>query len=422
MKNYAHLIILVAILFFSSACSSLTSSITHKPVRISVNLPQVDKTSIKTLSSMNSIAIEWKAIGSRDVIGYYIYRTGAKSSTSTSVLIATIDNKFVSHFVDTKLEPGAIYFYSIASKGIGNVQSKPSAFKAITKRRLKPVSFIASINGLPRQTKIIWRPHTNQGVEKYIIERSEVKKANWKDYDEVAYRLSAEYIDKGLRDNVSYAYRIKAVTFDGVVSLASKVVVSTTKALPTGVQKVRASKLLPRKIVLEWEPSVKNDIRGYGIYVSKKPDGGYRKIANPAPDKNAFSHTVNENGAKRYYKITIIDKDKLESDIKNLKYVVGTTLTSPMKPIITKTSIANATAILAWEKGDDRSIAYNIRRSVNGKYFDKNEKIFRNIKETKYVDSSIARGISYGYQLQSIDQFGLVSKWTEPATLRLPLK
>ena len=422
MKNYAHLIILVAILFFSSACSQITSSIAHKPVRISVNLPQVDKTSIKTLSSMNSIAIEWKTIDSRDVIGYYIYRSGGKSSASTSVLIATIDNKFTSHFVDTKLEPGAIYFYSIASKGIGHIQSKPSVFKAITKRRLKPVSFITPVNGLPRQTKIIWRPHTNQGVEKYTIERSEVKKANWKDYDEVAHRLSAEYVDKGLGDNVSYAYRIKAVTFDGVVSLASKVVISTTKALPMGVQKMRASKLLPRKIVLEWEPSVKNDIRGYGVYVSKKPNGGYRKIATPAPDKNAFSHTVNENGAKRYYKITIIDKDKLESDIKNLKYVVGTTLTSPMKPIITKTSIANATAVLAWEKGDDRSIAYNIRRSVNGKYFDKNEKIFRNIKETKYIDSSIARGISYEYQVQSIDQFGLVSKWTKPATLRLPLK
>ena len=257
MKNYAHLIILVASLLFSSACSSITSSIAHKNVKVSVNLPQVDKQSIKTLSSVSSIAIEWRSINSRDVKGYYIYRSGGSDASSAQTLIATINNKFSSHFVDTKLEPGAIYFYSISSMGLGSTQSKLTTFKAITKGRLKPVSFITSANGLPKQTKIIWRPHTNPSISKYIIERSGVKTANWKDYDEVDHRLSAEYIDKGLRNNVSYAYRVKAVTFDGVSSLASKVVVCTTKALPIGVYKIRATRLLPRKIAIEWEQSSK---------------------------------------------------------------------------------------------------------------------------------------------------------------------
>ena len=156
--------------------------------------------------------------------------------------------------------------------------------------------------------------------------------------------------------------------------------------------------------------------------MSKKPNAGYRKVASATPDKDAFSHIVNENGAKRYYKITIIDKDGLESDLKDLKYVIGTTLSSPKKPVITQTSIVKAAVTLAWEKGDKRNIAFNIRRSVSGKYFNKGEKVFRNIKDLKYTDSTITRGVSYEYQIQGIDQFGLVSKWTKPATLMLPNK
>ena len=75
-------------------------------------------------------------------------------------------------------------------------------------------------------------------------------------------------MDKGLRDNYVYRYRVRVKTFDDVVSRPSEVVEAQTKALPDMITGLRATSDLPKKVILTWNPSTTSDFTHYKIYRS----------------------------------------------------------------------------------------------------------------------------------------------------------
>jgi len=46
--------------------------------------------------------------------------------------------------------------------------------------------------------------------------------------------------------------------------------------------------------------------------------------------------------------------------------------------------------------------------------------MIKNVQMFKYEDSDIVRGIEYKYEIEAVDQFGLVSNRTKPAMLVMP--
>jgi fibronectin type 3 domain-containing protein len=70
--------------------------------------------------------------------------------------------------------------------------------------------------------KLLWRPHSSERVNAYIIERS-VNGSAWKYVSQVEGQLMAEYIDTFVRAGNSYRYRIIAKSYDGIKSKASQV-------------------------------------------------------------------------------------------------------------------------------------------------------------------------------------------------------
>lgn len=423
MKKLTKNILLSVLVILISGCSTLTQNFnSERKIIINENLPTVSYESVRTISDIESIALEWKGFTINNIYGYHIYRSNLQKDGERLKKVATIKNKYVSHYVDTNLEAQTQYLYSISVIGDNETQSNPSKpVRATTLNPLEPIAFAIAIENLPKQVKILWRPHSNKSVKYYIIQRNDQKQREWRNIARVLNRLSAEYIDSKLEDNYNYAYRIISVTFDDIKSLPSKIVTAKTKPLPKTTSVIDATTMVARKIILNWQPLQDDDIVGYNIYSSRSKNGYYTKLARTKKHDNTFENVINENNAIRYYKITAIDKDGLETSKATLPIVMGKTLAQPKTPKITLGLIKGEKVIINWKKGDNRAIYYNVHKTISEGMFKSRTKIYKNIQDTRFEDDDIVRGVDYEYQLEAVDENGLVSKKTPEISLSMPI-
>ncbi len=420
MTKLMKLTSLAALILLISGCSYKDNLTKVKVPKVDQTLEVVDSSSIRTISDINAIAFEWRKVDDPRVVGYNFYRANMKKDGSKLTLIDTIENKYTTHYVDEDLEPNTKYVYKISSATESEVESRTTNNYAVsTLPRMEGVSFIQAISNLPRQIKIVWRPHSNERINSYIIQRSNPQTAKWEEIDTVEGRLQAEYIDKDLDDNVIYNYRIVAVTFDNISSLSSEIVKAQTKALPEGILSLNASKNLPRKITLSWEPSQSSDVIKYTIYRSLDSSDYFDKIKTVNSQTLKFEDFINEDGKIYFYKISSVDKDGLESNL-NINSVMGVTLSKVSKPIITLAQIQGEKAILNWQSTDKRSSSYIIYKTIKESFFKTKTIKFEGINDLRFEDKDIIRGVEYSYSIQAVDKFGIVSEKTNKTELVLP--
>ncbi|WP_201338622.1 MULTISPECIES: fibronectin type III domain-containing protein [unclassified Nitratiruptor] len=392
--------LLISSLIFLAGCG-----LQPKPAKPKVDFSLPTVQTIRTISDITSVALEWTPLYSEKVEGYYLYRAQEGKKLQR---IATIEDRYSSHYIDKDLQPDTLYVYAMSIFTKNGVESRPS--KPVRVRTLpipESVPFIDAIDHLPREIKIIWRPHPYQRVEWYIIERSEPRSDKWKEIATIKGRLKAEYIDKGLKDNKTYYYRIKVKTCDGIVSKPSKVVQASTKPRPKIVQGLQASQNLPRKIVLHWQPNSEPDIDHYNIYRSFFELGPYLKIAKAK--KTEYTDLIKKDGAKYYYKVTAVDKDGLESFKQDVP-VVGKTLSKPLPPVILNYKVEGKTFFVTWQSPDKRAESFIIKKVEKLGFMNSNEYVFKNIKSTSFSDAGLKPGAKYKYEVIAVDKYGIVSE------------
>ncbi len=388
--------------------------------KIDDTLEVVDSTSIRSISDMNAVAFEWRKVDDPRVVGYHFYRANMQKDGTKLKLIDTINNRYTTHYVDEDLEPNTKYVYKISSATDSDIESRTTGdYVVLTLPRMEGVSFIQAISNLPRQIKIIWRPHSNERIESYVIQRSTPETTEWEKLKTIEGRLQAEFIDDDLDDNAIYNYRVIAKTFDGILSQPSEIVKAQTKPLPKGILGLKATNELPRKIALDWQASDSSDVIKYNIYRSTDSTSYFDKIKAVNTQTLSFEDFVNEDGKVYFYKISSVDKDGLESDL-NINAVMGATLGKLNKPIITLAQIQGEKAILNWQAGDNRAVSYIIHKTIKENFFKSKTVKFEGITALRYEDKDIIRGVEYNYAIQSVDKFGIVSSMTNNTELVLP--
>ena len=424
MKKLILNIWLIILITLINGCSVNNLDTPSSKPKIDETLPVVEAKSIKTISDISSIALEWKNITqSSKVYGYNIYRANLNKDGHKLKRIIKLKSKYASHYLDGNLQPNTRYLYAISTRGAKRVESIASESIIVrTKPRMKSVSLITSISKLPRQIKILWRPHPNKRIAKYIIERSTQGSSRFRKIKTIKQRLQVEYLDTGLMDNTQYSYRIKVVTFDGIKSLASEITTARTKALPTNVTNIKASTNLPKMIKISWDqPQKIKDIVSYKIYVSKREDDKYYDLIGTVlvGNKTIFTHNIEYDGVQRFYKITTTDKDRLEST-KKVAPVIGRTLNTPALPVVTLAMIKDNMVVLNWEAGDKRTVAYNVFKTAKKNFISRKTKKILDITTARFEDKDITRGVTYDYRLEAIDKYGLRSEKTHAITLTIP--
>jgi len=409
MKRWIALISLSVLILFVSGCQNGPKP-PQKPI-IDQTLPVL--TDIKSLSDVTEVGFEWTPSTDERVAGYYIYRSNPEVQNGKLQRIATVKDKYSSHFVDTKLQPATTYQYRLSTYSYKKRESVPSdTVIATTKPLIESVSFVKAITGLPHRIKLIWRPHPSQRVSSYIVERNEFSTTKWTKIATIAGRLNAEYIDAGLKDNKVYRYRVKVKTYDGLVSKPSKIVEAGTKPLPIMIKNLTASTNVPKKIVLRWDSAVEKDFSYYKVYRAINPLLFYSYLAKTRDIK--YEDLVNTNGRSYYYFVTTVDKDGLESPRQDSS-IKGTSLPVPQTVAITSSNNDGKTINITWETKDSRAMKFNVTKEYEGK-----KKIFTGITSNSFTDNDVIKGVEYTYKVIAIDKYGLASKDSESVIIEMP--
>lgn len=419
MKKWTLNIFFLFSILFVSGCSIAQNGLglPQASLVIDPSLPKVE--GIKTISDIESVAFEWKKSEDSRVAGYYLFRSDPKGNNQTIQKVAQkINDRYSTHFVDNGLKPNTIYFYQMATFNEKGQVSDRSNIVEVKTRELGPVTFAQAISNYPRRVKILWRPHTNDRIQGYVIERNEGKGDEWNKLTEIDNRLLAEYIDKDLKDNATYRYRILALTFDGLLAPPSPIAEATTKPLPKEVKGIITTLDLPKRIELSWLPNMEKDIAYYKIYSADSKGGTFTKLNEV--NATRYIDSIMEDGKERFYKLTAVDLDGLESAMPaDERMVRGMTLPIPERPELTSATIQDRQAIIKWKKVDPRSTTYIVTKKtkewLSGETF-----TFNNIKETSITDKDIVPGVKYRYSVAAVDKNGLVSEFTDEIELYLP--
>ncbi|EIC5479394.1 fibronectin type III domain-containing protein [Campylobacter upsaliensis] len=393
MRRFHLSICLASLTLLFSACS-VAELTTPKQTQLNESLPKVQ--SLKSISDLSNVAFEWEPLYSENIQGFYLYRSSEKEPQMK--LVATIKDKFQTHYVDTKLESGTKYQYMMKTfNEQGHFSEEGQVIEIATQPRPEPLAFVQAITNLPERIKLIWRPHTDLRVNAYIIEKKKVEDKKFAKIGEVKNRLSAEFIDE-VKANENFLYRVSALTFDGVQSEPSEALNSTSKALPPEITHLSASNDLNGKIMLSWDAPVYEDFSYFKIYATSSSFLPFTLLAKT--DKNSYEDIVQGAGESKQYKITMVDKDGLESPMPK-KGVEGKTLGLPASPSIILAQITSEGIVLEWADNDNRAVEYEVKR-----YGGDQNAIFKGIKEKRLRDIKALAGVEYSYEVIAIDELG----------------
>jgi len=373
-----------------------------------------------SLSDINTIAFEWKAIGDPNVSGYNIYRSTPAESNQTLSRIATINSRFATHYVDEKLTPNTQYLYRFTSSGKENIESNGSEMITVsTLPMIAPVSFFQSVGNMPRSAKLLWRPHPNTRINGYAIDRLNINDQKWAEIKTIEGRLNAEYIDRDLKDGQVYYYRVRAITFDKLSTEPSETAKLVTKPLPAEVKNITATTNLPKAIALKWEASKLEDLSHYNIYRSASSNGNYEYRVKLI--ETTFTDTTKEDGEPFYYKITAVDKDGLESPMGSL-ITQGIALAKPHAPIAYDGKVYANGVDLQWTNDDPRVVSYTVIKTTKISWINRESVEINNIKDAKFHDSSIKSNTGYIYEVMGVDKDGIRSLPTQGIELMYETK
>jgi len=408
MKLWTLSIFCAASLLVLSGCGGATPKPKGEAV-VDATLPVVTLTKNGTVTEMKTIAFEWTSIKDPRVEGIYVYKKSPSTHKKENKLeyYETLQSRFTTHYVDTDVVPDQQYSYAFKtfSKDAEGSQSRVIVLNSLPV--LESVSWIYSVTGMPRSAKIIWRPHVNQRVESYIIERKTFEEEEWSQIARVDGRLNVEYIDLDLNDNFVYNYRVLVRTYDDIISTPSQSVKVITKALPQGIVDITTTRNSPKQINLTWKASEIEDFAFYCVYRAKSVDGSYDLVAKL--QNNKFEDKIDEDGKSYFYRVSVVDKDGLESSHEKLS-MQGMTLQRPDAPVVIQANEVDKKIEITWSNADSRSKTFTVVKVYNKNWIDKVSMNFEGIKGHKFVDKDILPSAEYIYTIYGVDSNGIKSE------------
>lgn len=401
MKFWKLATLSIALVFVISGCGVKTPT---RDAKIDNTLPIVALTANGTIVDTSSIALEWQTISDPRVEGVYIYRMDlSKGGTvpASNDYYDTVSNRFSTHYLDTKIEPNKKYGYYFKTFS-SSAESVNSAITTVTSLPpLESVSWIHATGGMPKSVKVLWRPHSNEKVKAYVIQRKTLESSDYRDVATVYGRLNAEYIDKDLKDKFTYIYRIKVLTHDNLLSNPSQEVTVVTKALPNEITQINATTTIPKKIKLTWEYTPSEGFLTYRVYRSTSINGSYSTLVDTK--EKFYIDSVEEDGKEYFYRVSVFDKDKLES-INTNNTVMGKTLIKPTAPSISEARVVDGRVKISWISVDHRVKSFNVEKKHKKSLFESKVTEIENIKVNEFYDADIQNGETYLYKVYGVDE------------------
>lgn len=298
-----------------------TSAITILPT-----LPPIPQ-ELKAETSKDGVKLDWEALDYEYLSGYNLYK---KINEEPDTIIGEKINKQllpanVTTFIETKVKPGATYYYFLATVDKFGQESKYSAMAKITYENkrppLPPLNLSAVANPTTKSVTISWSIGEEEDLAGYAIYRSQ----NAKDEPSLITKqllvpTATSYIDTTrIGKNVDYYYYIRSMNLTGYESPLSQYVVSRVqeKIKPERVNSLSGEADLLQGNKLTWDAPLDANVETIRLFRMTAPDLVNRTLLYEERVSNGkfmFRDKNIEAGVQYYYILRGISADSLESD------------------------------------------------------------------------------------------------------------
>lgn len=382
-----------------------------------------------TGNGLRQILLSWERATDPNVVGYSIYRR--KAEIEVYQKIAEVDSPDQQTYLDRgsakpyerygKLEDDTRYWYILRTRNKVGVESIDSApISARTKGAPAPPDGLRGISNQPRMVSLYWQEATDPHTKGYVLFRATDENGPFEEIDYIEGRSTKEAVDTGsysapLEDNTTYFYKIKAVNVVDVLSAPSVITAATTKPVPRAVQTLPTPQSLVKKARLQWEPAAEKDITAYEIYRGESKDEITTKVATISVDQLEYEDTGLTDGGTYWYAVRAIDKDKLKGYFS--EPLLKTTKPRPAQPIDVQAELDEEGIMLKWAPNPEQDIAHYTVYSVGF--------LTNAIMETKtpqhLIKVDLTPGREHRFQVEAVDEDGLISKRSEIISIQIPL-
>ncbi|ADV46115.1 fibronectin type III domain-containing protein [Nitratifractor salsuginis] len=224
MKRLYRIVCLSCLLAASlalSGCADALGSVTSlTAVKTDLSMPTIK--GVKTVVDRTSVGFEWQPITDKRVEGIDVYRALATGGAQEKYeKIATISNRYATHFVDTSIRPSTTYDYTFKTFGVLFGSAPGQIVRVKTAPPMPAVNLVKAYQPDPGVVKLLWTPHPDPRIVDYVVQRR-LESGPWKYLDTVKGRLSPEYVDMSPAKGHRYGYRVIARSADKIQSLPSR--------------------------------------------------------------------------------------------------------------------------------------------------------------------------------------------------------
>lgn len=258
---------------------------------------------------VKKVELSWTAAKQEEVEGYKIYHSPEKNGQY--VLLKEIQGRENSYYLDDShssdpLTDNKTHYYKLTAFNKVAAESLPATAFASTKPIPRKPSGIKGEALKNKEVPLVWQANQEKDIVAYHIYRNSDDKD---DYSEVARVDKLSYTDKGLKDGITYHYKIRAEDKDGLISDYSEKVAISTKPRPKQPEGLNGT-YETGKVIISWKPNKEKDISQYSIYV--KQFLGFEKLASVMQAN--FTDNSIVKGTTKIYIVTAVDRDGLESE------------------------------------------------------------------------------------------------------------
>jgi fibronectin type 3 domain-containing protein len=247
------------------------------------------------------VALSWRPVPDPTVVGYRVYRNPARHGDY--LLIARLDGRFSTTYVDRGLGALRVFYYRVASvNAAGGVGKKASEVRAVTKPEpLPPIGLRVDKQRLG-SNRLAWNPNVEKDIAGYRL----LRVRGGADSGEIVAVLApgatgAEDREIGAGERLSYA--VVAFDSDGLESEPSDSI--EVRSVDYGFQ------ALPKDgaIHLRWKPEVQEGFAA--ARVLRERTFGSEEIAR-VPSEGFVDRDV-EPGRRYRYQVVLIREDGSEA-------------------------------------------------------------------------------------------------------------
>ncbi len=362
----------------------------------------------------------------------------AKALILIKIVYSNEYSKFLGiHFDDTSATPGKTYRYMVKRiKGdkevfesvsetitLGSFVSEKSPQEVRVEAGDKKVNFWWKVEDKRFHSVNIYR-FTQENSEKTLVTQKPIILTTRKGPDGKNGYPDVFFVDKTVKNGVSYFYQLAGIDFFGrETELSAEVMVTPVNRTPPPAPKFLDSKVKLLEVNLVWEPDLSKKVVGLHIYrtssIYKPFERVTKEMLNPVVMK--YTDKLQEPG-NYYYYVASVDKEGNEGK-SNMTMAQSLDIYPPPIPQNLSVIADSGQITLKWDgvKAKDL-IGYRLYRTVDAD----NEDFYAlmnayPVEDTVFVDSLPFNARNrFFYRIVSVDSALNMSDYSNPASAKMP--